>query len=155
MPPMFPHSVFTSGDCLAVGGHFYTAAHLGRSIEGLKLQEDHPELFNEDTSANVYDTLAEIFRECDDVTTPEQKAHIRSSSSLFRDPLAITSAGKLSRGNVLDILRSRGTIFDRDYPRKRLDELLKQGETPARARFREELKSFCDRFDSQRLSEPS
>ncbi|RDH26387.1 hypothetical protein BDQ94DRAFT_176410 [Aspergillus welwitschiae] len=32
MPPSCPHAVFTPDDCLAVGGHFYTAAHLGSTL---------------------------------------------------------------------------------------------------------------------------
>ena len=45
MPPSFPHAVFTPEDCLAVGGQFYTAGH---SLEGLKLQEEYPDISNEE-----------------------------------------------------------------------------------------------------------
>lgn len=48
MPPSCPHAVFTPDDCLAVGGHSYTAAHLGSTLRGLKLQEDYPVICNED-----------------------------------------------------------------------------------------------------------
>jgi hypothetical protein len=53
MPPSFPHAVFTPDNCLAVGGQFYTAGHLSCSIEGLKLQEDHPDISNEDLHDSV------------------------------------------------------------------------------------------------------
>ena len=79
MPPTFPHAVFTPEDCLAVGGQFYTAGLLGQTIEGLKIQEDYPEISNEDLSDSVYRTLGRIVRECYDVTTSVEKAHITSS----------------------------------------------------------------------------
>src|SRR5438876_8785098 len=68
MPPTFPHAVFTPEDCLAVGGQFYTVGNLGHSIEGLKLQEDHPDISNEDLYDSVYNTLTKVLRGCGAVT---------------------------------------------------------------------------------------
>jgi hypothetical protein len=62
MSPSFPHAVFTSENCLAVGNQIYTAAHLGRSLEGLKVQEDHPNISNEDLHDSDYSTLAVVKR---------------------------------------------------------------------------------------------
>lgn len=143
MPPTFPHAVFTPEDCLAVGGQFYTAGLLGQTIEGLKLQEDHPEISNEDLSDSVYRTLGRIVRECNDVTTSVERAHITSSSSQFRDPLTLASYGKLPKSNLIDVLRSRGTPFTSEATRDQLIQLLSQEETAARKQFREEIQSFC------------
>ena len=90
MPPTFPHAVFTPEDCLAVGGQFYMAGNLGHSIEGLKLQEDHPNISNEDLYDSVYNTLTRVLRGCGTVTNSTKKAQVISSSSLFPDSLALT-----------------------------------------------------------------
>jgi hypothetical protein len=115
MPPAFLHAVRTSPDphdpecsqaCLAVGGHFYTAALLHQSLDGLKMHEDYPDLCNEELVDSVYNTLGEIIRECDDVTSTKEKASIVSSSSLFRDPLPAQKSKpttKFSRQNCVDI----------------------------------------------------
>src|SRR5438046_3014564 len=70
-------------DCLAVGGQIYVAANLGHSTEGLKLQEDHPDISNEDLHHSVYRTLGWVLRGCDAVTTSVERAQIISSCSLF------------------------------------------------------------------------
>ena len=85
MPPSFPHAVFTPEDCLAVGGQIYVAANLGRSIEGLKLQEDHPDISNEDLHHSVYRTLGWVLRGCDAVTTSVERAQ-RSSAVVLCSP---------------------------------------------------------------------
>jgi hypothetical protein len=144
---MFAHSVYTTptkATCLAAGGHFYTAAHLGRSLEGVKLQEDHPELCNEDLNDQVYSTLTKIIKGCDDLTTPEEKASIISSSSLFREPLPVPE--KPSVQNMRDMCRFNGIPFDRDDSKATLERRLRSGESPERRKFRAELASFGARF---------
>jgi hypothetical protein len=84
MPPSFPHAVFTPEDCLTVGGQIYLTGNLGRSLEGLKTQEDHPEISNEDLYDSVYNTLARILRDCGGITTSVEKAQI--ISALFSVP---------------------------------------------------------------------
>jgi hypothetical protein len=107
MPPSFPHAVFTPEDCLAVGGQFYTAGHLGCSIEGLKLQEDHPDICNEDLDDSVYLTLARVLSEYGPVTTSLEKAEIVSSQSLFLH----TAYDRLSKDDLMGILKSRGVAI--------------------------------------------
>ncbi|KAL3246565.1 hypothetical protein ABHI18_012689 [Aspergillus niger] len=91
MPPSYPHAVFTPDDCLAVGGHFYTAAHLGSTLRGLKLQEDYPAISNEDLHAGFYDLLHRVFKNAHTMNIPLQQADILSASSLFLDSLDPTS----------------------------------------------------------------
>jgi len=107
MPPSFPHAVFTPENCLAVDGQFYTAANLGRSIEGLKLQEDHQDISNEDLSPSIYNTLGRVLGGCGAITTSVEKAQIISNCSLFPPP-AFTAPDKLSKINLVDTLKSRG-----------------------------------------------
>lgn len=92
MPPSCPHAVFTPDDCLAVGGHFYTAAHLGSTLHGLKLQEDYPAISNEDLQPGFYDLLHRVFENADTINIPLQQADILSSSSLFLDSLDATTS---------------------------------------------------------------
>jgi hypothetical protein len=125
MPPSFPHAVFTPENCLAVGGQIYTAAHLGRSLEGLKVQEDHPDISNEDLHDSDYSTLARILRECGAVTTSVEKAQIVSSCSLFPQSPACTASDKLSKTQLMDILKSRGVAFASRAKKPALLELLK------------------------------
>lgn len=82
MPPSWPHAVFTSDDCLAVGGHFYTSAHLGSTLRGLKLQEDYPEICNEELQPNFYNLLGIIFQNPGSINSYTQKADILSSLAL-------------------------------------------------------------------------
>ncbi|KAI9763738.1 MAG: hypothetical protein M1840_009135 [Geoglossum simile] len=108
MPPNFPHAVFTPENSLTVGGRVYTSGTLGRSIEGLKMQEDNPSISHEDLHDCVYNTLARTLRECDAVTTSAEKAQIISSCSLFPDPPASSAARNLSKSSLIDILGSHG-----------------------------------------------
>lgn len=62
MPPSCPYAVFTPDDCLSVGGHFYTAPYLGSTLRGLRLQEDYPDIYNEDPRADFYDFLRSFLR---------------------------------------------------------------------------------------------
>ncbi|KAH0545335.1 hypothetical protein FGG08_000634 [Glutinoglossum americanum] len=151
MPPSFPHAVYTPEKCLAVGGQSYTAGNLGRSIEGLKLQEDHPDISNEDLDDSVYSTLARILNECGPVTTYFEKAQVASGQSLFpslRDP---TTYDKLSKNSLADILRSGGVAIPSKAKKIELLELLKKNSdtraacTP-REEFLEAFRKFCDEF---------
>ncbi|KAL5359306.1 hypothetical protein BJX96DRAFT_56320 [Aspergillus floccosus] len=99
MPPSCPHAVFTPEDCLAVGGHFYTTAHLGSTLRGLKLQEDYPAISNEDLQADFYDLLRTVFENGHTINNSLQQADILSSSSLFLDTLDATSLATLFRTN--------------------------------------------------------
>lgn len=99
MPPSCPHAVFTPDDCLAVGGHFYTAAHLGSTLRGLKLQEDYPAISNEDLHADFYNLLHRVFENAHTMNIPLQQADILSASSLFLDSLDPTSLSILLRTN--------------------------------------------------------
>src|SRR5437667_10339974 len=85
MPPNFPHAVFSPENCLAFCFQFYTTGNLGCSFEGLKAQEDHPDISNEDLHDSVYSILMRILRECGPITTSVEKAQIVSSCSLFLD----------------------------------------------------------------------
>ncbi|GIC88718.1 jmjC domain-containing histone demethylation protein 1 [Aspergillus udagawae] len=109
MPPSCPHAVFTPDDCLAVGGHFYTAAHLGSTLRGLKLQEDYPAICNEDILPDFYYLLRGVFQKADSVNMSLQQADILSSSSLFLDALDEASLASLFRANRRNGM-SRGTI---------------------------------------------
>ncbi|TQB68324.1 hypothetical protein MPDQ_003609 [Monascus purpureus] len=99
MPPSCPHAVFTPDDCLAVGGHFYTAAHLGSTLRGLKLQEGYPAISNEDLQTGFYDLLHRVFENAHTTNIPLQQADILPSSSLFLDSLDATSLSILLRTN--------------------------------------------------------
>jgi hypothetical protein len=83
MPPCCPHAVFTPEDSLAVGGQFYTVAHLGSTLEGVRMQEDYPHISNEDLYDWIYITLAQVFRECHRFTTSAEEAAILSSTDDF------------------------------------------------------------------------
>lgn len=79
--------MFTPDDCLAVGGHFFTAAHLGATLHGLKLQEDYPGVCNEDLDPTTYSVLGEALNHFDVIGTYTEQADVLSSSSLFLDTL--------------------------------------------------------------------
>ena len=93
----FLHAVFMPEDCLAVGGQICVAVNLGHSIEGLKLQEDHPDISNEDLHHSVYRTLEWVLRGCDAVTTSVERAQIISSCSLFPKLSALTAHDNIQR----------------------------------------------------------
>ena len=151
MPPSFPHAVFTPEDCLAVGGQIYTAGNLGRSIEGLRLQEDYPNISNEDLGDSVYSTLARILRECGSITTSPETAEIVSGQLLFPHPPNLTTYNELSKDGLAGILRSRGIIIPSKAKKNDLLELLKtNNSTPGTGTPREEflkaLQELCNEF---------
>lgn len=69
MPPGCPHAVFTPEDCLAVGGHFWTTAYLGFSLEVLRMQEDYPLICNKDIDEKIYISLGNIIEDCNLIMT--------------------------------------------------------------------------------------
>lgn len=77
LPPRCPHAVYTPEDCLAVTGHFYTAAHLGSSLRGLQLQEEYPEISNEDLKPEFYELLNRIFATFEDIC--KNHGHVRDA----------------------------------------------------------------------------
>lgn len=97
MPPSCPHAVFTPDVCLAVGGHFYTSAHLGSTLRGLKLQEDFPEICNEDLQPDFYNLLRIIFQNLGSINFYTQKADILSSLPLFLNTFDGASLATLFR----------------------------------------------------------
>jgi hypothetical protein len=112
MPPNCPHAVFTpktedcQEGCLAVGGHFLTAAHLSSSLEGLHLQELYPAISNEDLNDKIYAEFEKIIRDYHDELT-DVHAQIVSSCSFFLDyksPAAVSTALKASRNPFLKTL---------------------------------------------------
>lgn len=85
MPPSFPHAVFTPDPALVVGGQFYTAANLGRTVHGVALQERAPAVSNEDLAANTYETLAWLLDHCDAFLDAPGMARVRAHAlSFFR-----------------------------------------------------------------------
>lgn len=83
MPPSCPHAVFTPEDSLVVGGHFYTSAHLPLTLEGLRLQEQYPEISNEDLSDGHYEALTRIFDSFNDVGTSDEVKQTWANCCLF------------------------------------------------------------------------
>ena len=86
MPPSFPHAVSTISNCFAVGGHFYTSETFYKSLEGLKAQEDHGELSNEDLYGPIYEEITAILEKSNVFTGPEQRARIASACHIFSAP---------------------------------------------------------------------
>ena len=111
MPPSFPHAMFTPDDCLAVGGQFYTAGHLGRSIQGLRLQEDYPEISNEELDDSIYNTLARILDNCSAVMTPLEKSQIVSNQSMFPNRLGPAAYDEHTKESLTIILNSLGVTI--------------------------------------------
>ena len=113
-------------DCLAVGGQIYAAANLGHSIEGLKLQEDHPDISNEDLYDSAYSTLARVLREGKALSQlPTGKAQVVSSSSLFPDSSALPAYDNLSKTSLIDTLKSHSMTITLRAKKKELLKLLK------------------------------
>ena len=125
MSPIFPHAVFTPDDCLAVGRQIYTSGHLGRSIEGLQLQEDYTYISNEDLDDSVYGTLARILRECSSITTTLEMAEIISSQLLFPYLKDLTTYDELTKDSHVSILKSQGITIPSKAKKNDLLELLK------------------------------
>ncbi|KAH0563229.1 hypothetical protein GP486_002197 [Trichoglossum hirsutum] len=151
MPPSFPHAVFTPDDCLAVGGQIYTTGNLGRSIEGIKLQEDYPDISNEDLDDSVYSTLARILRECGPFTSSSERAEIVISQSLFPPLVDTMTYDDLSKDSLIGILKSLRVTIPSKAKKNELLELLKKNHdiraacTP-REEFLKELRELCNKF---------
>ncbi|KAA8649879.1 uncharacterized protein ATNIH1004_002558 [Aspergillus tanneri] len=67
LPPSCPHAAFTTEDCLVVWGNFYTTAHLGSTLVGLKLQENFTEICNEDLEPRIYSLLERVLDNFDHI----------------------------------------------------------------------------------------
>ncbi|KAK7701052.1 JmjC domain-containing histone demethylation protein 1 [Botryosphaeria dothidea] len=93
MPPSFPHAVFTPDPTLVVGGQFYTAANLGRTVHGVALQERAPAVSNEDLAANTYETLAGLLDHCDAFLDARETARVRAHALSFFRPRDIHGDG--------------------------------------------------------------
>jgi len=152
MPPSFPHAVYTPENCLTVGGQTYTTGNLSRSVEGLRVQEDYPDISNEDLYDSVYRTLAKLLRECGPITTSVEKAQIASSCSLFPAAPAFTEYDKLLKPELMEILKSRGVAFSSRASKLELLKLLKehdrktsgtQMERTPREEFLTAAQTFC------------
>ncbi|BDD61156.1 hypothetical protein MAP00_006227 [Monascus purpureus] len=143
MPPSCPHAVFTPDDCLAVGGHFYTAAHLGSTLRGLKLQEDYPAICNEDLLPDFYDVLRSVFQNAHSISSSLQQSEILSSSCLFLDVLDVASLAPLFKANRRNS-NSRGTTNQHSKVLKQLEsKLTSHGCLPTnRPLFLDALESF-------------
>ena len=100
--------MFSSEDSLAVCGHIYTTGTLGWTLEGLKIQEDYPDISNEDLYDDAYGTLARILRECGAVATQDEKAKIVSNCSLFPLPRSAVrkKGGTPAREEFLDAVQN-------------------------------------------------
>ena len=160
MPPSFPHAVYTPDNCLMVGGQTYTMGNLGRSIEGLKVQADCPDISNENLYDSVYDTMATFLTRCGPITTPVEKAQIASSCTLF----TLASPAKydlLTKADLAAILKSRKVVFGSKTDRRGLVQLLEEhdrktsgrelGRTP-RDEFHTAARRFCREYVEQMLS---
>lgn len=103
MPPSCPHAVFTPEDCLAVGGHFHTTALLGSTLYGLKLQEDYPEICNEDLRPDFYNLLS-VFENMGNIGSVTPQADILPSFSLFLDTLDVASQSEFSAQTAVTVV---------------------------------------------------
>jgi hypothetical protein len=151
MPPSFPHAVFTPDDCLAVGGQIYTAGNLGRSIEGIKLQEDYPDISNEDLDDSVYSTLARVLRECGPLTSSSEKAEIVISQTLFPHLADTMTYDNISKDGLMSTLKSLGVAIPSKAKKNELLKLLKNnhGSQVAcipREEFLKALLELCNKF---------
>jgi hypothetical protein len=142
MPPGCPHAVFTPEDCLAVGGHFWTAAHLGCTLEVLKIQETNPAISNEDISPKLYDMLGEVIQECDLVMNDVEIADVYSSVSRF-----VSDIGDLSDSD----LKSRLELLAIEHSGLKRKELIRLLESQPSSKFSRIVKQF--RSENQKLIE--
>ncbi|KAI9784302.1 MAG: hypothetical protein M1839_002363 [Geoglossum umbratile] len=156
MPPSFPHAVFTPDDCLAVGGQFYTTGHLGRSTEGLRLQEDYPDVSNEELNDSVYSTLARILNTCSPVMTSLEKSQVASSQSLFPGRPSPATYDEHSKESLTNILKSLGVAIPSKAKKHELLELLKRNNTRVactpREKFLDAFWKLCDEFMADNTS---
>lgn len=143
MPPSYPHAVFTTADCLAVGGHFYTAPHLGSTLRGLRLQEDYPDICNKDLQADFYKFLTSFIENGSQGWTATQQVDILTSSYLFLDNLDAASQAMLSRANGRGS-RSRGANDQQSRVIERLESrsINRNYLTPSRSLFINALEEF-------------
>jgi hypothetical protein len=132
MPPGCPHAVFTPEDCLAVGGQFWTTAHLGHTLEVLRMQETYPDICNEEINDAIYDTLGKIIGDCKPVMNPVEVAEVIANSSLFSDNL-----DNLSTQCLKSRLESRGI-----EPRSSRKDLTAQLDMLASRKFGRILEEF-------------
>jgi len=158
MPPNFPHAWFAPENALTIGGQIYTSGTLGRTIEALKMQEDAPDISDEELYDTAYSSLARILKDCHAVTTSTEKAQIISSCSLFPDPPDFTAAGRLSESDLIDMLLSHGIPVASGLKKAELVQLLERegvnienySETPMeltqREIFLEAALAFCKKF---------
>ncbi|KAI9768508.1 MAG: hypothetical protein M1839_004030 [Geoglossum umbratile] len=56
-----------------------TAGHLGCSIEEMRLQEDYPDISNEDIDDSIYSALARTLNNCSPVMTSSEKPPVASN----------------------------------------------------------------------------
>ena len=151
MPPSFPHAVFIPDDCLAVGGQIYTAGNLGCSIEGIKLQEDYPDMSNEDLDDSVYNTLARVLRECSPLISSSEKAEIVISKTLFPHLADTTTYDNIFKDGLMSTLKSLGVAIPSKANKNELLKLLKNnhGSQVAcipREEFLKALLELCNKF---------
>lgn len=110
MPPGCPHAVYTPDDCLAVGGQFWTAAHLGRSLDVLAIQETDPSISNEDLDDDIYAPLGKILENCGSIMTDVEKASVIASSY---DASSASPQGKKTRSPRKGKEQTQQDIFRR------------------------------------------
>lgn len=110
MPPGLPHAVFTPEDCLSVGGQFYTAPNLGKSLRTLDLQERNPGISNEDLSSSAYATLTFLLKNGYALLRPTDKMSV-ASNALTLD--SSSSTPKIPAKEVKAQLTARGIEFDK------------------------------------------
>lgn len=67
------HAVFTLEDCLAVGGHLYTVAHLPTTLRVLRMQKEFPNTCNEDPPDDIYENLANLLRNFEYIGTTQER----------------------------------------------------------------------------------
>lgn len=129
MPPGLPHAVCTPEDCLLVGGQFYTASNLGRTLRMLRIQEQHPDISNEDLYDSVYKCLARtLLSLCNDAQMrPEDKLNICADAKAFEQPGAGIAPGVVNRLTVAKIkeqLTQWGVQFNAGAKKAELTTLL-------------------------------
>lgn len=95
-----------------VGSHFFTAAHLPRSLHGLRLQEDNNTISNEDITNKIYETLAKVLNhlQSDQISTEEDRAAVVGSSRYFLYTASRQAAGEINprkRAKLTDSTRSK------------------------------------------------